>query len=586
MGYSREEVVGRKITELLTESSRRDAGAALEKFIESGTLIHDVPRQFVRKDGEVIDVLISGTAERDESGAFIRSLSVAIDVTERKRAEEALSESEERYRKLVEVSSHGVQEIDTNGVFTFSNPAHHRMLGCADGEIPGMTMWDFVESDSDKAELRSLVGYLVAEQPPPAPYIARVKARDGRDVDIEVDWNYKRDLDGNLVGFVGLVTDVTERKLAETALRESEERYRGLVDASPDAIFVHCDGAIVFANPSTVQMLGAATADDLIGIRATDLVHVDFRELSRRRNRQILEGGDVAFTEMRAFRLDGSEFFAEVKGRPIVFEGRPAIQTVMRDVTERWRARQALAAAKEQAEVANRAKSEFLANMSHDLRTPLNAVIGFSDMLAGGYQGPLNRKQADYVHDIRSSSGDLLELINDILDLSKIEAGKMQLYEEDVDLRHTIRAAIRIVNERAEAARVQIGTNIARALPLLRADDRLVKRILLNLLSNAVKFTPEGGRVSVRVRLDSRGAPTLSVSDTGIGIARRDISRVFEHFGQAMRRSSAEGSGLGLPLVKSMAELHGAGVEIESRVGVGTKVHVRFPVERVVPRNV
>ena len=270
MGYSREEVVGRKITELLTESSRRDAGAALEKFIESGTLIHDVPRQFVRKDGEVIDVLISGTAERDESGAFIRSLSVAIDVTERKRAEEALSESEERYRKLVEVSSHGVQEIDTNGVFTFSNPAHHRMLGCADGEIPGMTMWDFVESDSDKAELRSLVGYLVAEQPPPAPYIARVKARDGRDVNIEVDWNYKRDLDGNLVGFVGLVTDVTERKLAETALRESEERYRGLVDASPDAIFVHCDGAIVFANPSTVQMLGAATADDLIGIRATD----------------------------------------------------------------------------------------------------------------------------------------------------------------------------------------------------------------------------------------------------------------------------------------------------------------------------
>ena len=161
----------------MTESSRRDAGAALEKFIESGTLIHDVPRQFVRKDGEVIDVLISGTAERDESGAFVRSLSVAIDVTERKRAEEALSESEERYRKLVEVSSHGVQEIDTNGVFTFSNPAHHRMLGCADGEIPGMTMWDFVESDSDKAELRSLVGYLVAEQPPPAPYIARVKGQ-------------------------------------------------------------------------------------------------------------------------------------------------------------------------------------------------------------------------------------------------------------------------------------------------------------------------------------------------------------------------------------------------------------------------
>ena len=259
-------------------------------------------------------------------------------------------------------------------------------------------------------------------------------------------------------------------------------------------------------------------------------------------------------------------------------------ESLRQEIDERGRAEEALVVAKEDAELASRAKSEFLANTSHELRTPLNAVIGFADMLGGGYAGTLNTRQADYVSDIRDSGSALLELINDILDLSKIESGKVQVYEDAVDVPRAIQATVRLVKERAQSAQLRLRTNVNDDLPPLWADERMVKRILLNLLTNAVKFTPAGGEVDVDAFVGEDGAFCLAVRDTGIGIAKANKALVMTPFGQVDSKLNRRyrGTGLGLPLVKSMREAHGGSVRLESSSGEGTSVTIRFPKERVV----
>ena len=231
--------------------------------------------------------------------------------------------------------------------------------------------------------------------------------------------------------------------------------------------------------------------------------------------------------------------------------------------------------------LASQAKSEFLANMSHELRTPLNAVIGFSEMLGAGYFGPMNDKQKERVQDINLCGTHLLQLISDILEFSKGEAGKLELYEEEIDVARAVEESSRIVTERAKAKHITISTDIASALPLLMADKRKVRQILLNLLSNAIKFTPPHGRITIGARLDSHRQLVLSVSDTGVGIPADDIPKALAVFGQVHRSQSHEGTGLGLPLCKMFAELHGGKLQLTSEVGVGTSVRIIFPESRV-----
>jgi signal transduction histidine kinase len=234
----------------------------------------------------------------------------------------------------------------------------------------------------------------------------------------------------------------------------------------------------------------------------------------------------------------------------------------------------------EQLAVASRHKSEFLANMSHELRTPLNAIIGFSEVLAEGMFGEVNEKQTEYLGDILESGRHLLSLINDILDLSKIEAGRMELETTDFDLPSAIENALILVRERVSRGGITLAQTIDERLGMIRADERKVKQVLLNLLSNALKFTPEGGRIDVRAAVDN-GMIEIAVADTGVGIAPEDQKAVFEEFRQVgTAAKKVEGTGLGLALARKFIELHGGRIWVKSQVGVGSTFTFTLPVRR------
>jgi signal transduction histidine kinase len=233
-----------------------------------------------------------------------------------------------------------------------------------------------------------------------------------------------------------------------------------------------------------------------------------------------------------------------------------------------------------QLEAASRHKSEFLANMSHELRTPLNAIIGFSEVLTERMFGELNEKQDEYLKDIHASGQHLLSLINDILDLSKIEAGRMELERSAFDLPNAIENALILVRERASRRGISLGSTIDERLGALDGDERKVKQVLLNLLSNALKFTPEGGRIDVGARLDNHVAE-VSVADTGIGIAPADQDAVFEEFRQVgTADKKAEGTGLGLALSRKFIELHGGKIWVESQLGAGSTFTFTLPLRQ------
>ena len=256
---------------------------------------------------------------------------------------------------------------------------------------------------------------------------------------------------------------------------------------------------------------------------------------------------------------------------------------LMRQVGAQARVEEQLRHAKNEAEAANLAKSEFLANVSHELRTPLNAVIGFSEIMRDALMGPIDNRYREYAQDIHDSGQHLLRLIGDVLDLSKIGAGRLELHDEAIDLGQLLHTCQRLISERAREGGVTVEIDVARDLPVVLADPLRLKQIVLNLLSNAVKFTPEGGRVTARAAPDAEGGVSVTITDTGIGMTPADIAIALEPFRQVDNAMSRryEGTGLGLPLAKQLTELHGGTLEIASQPSVGTTIRARLPASRV-----
>jgi PAS domain S-box-containing protein len=352
---------------------------------------------------------------------------------------------------------------------------------------------------------------------------------------------------------------------------------------------IDMDGRYQRVNAALCQLFGY-TENELRGRRFLDITHPSYRETGEADSRRFRDGEiDSLETEKRYIAKDGRIVHALTRvGAVRDASGRP-VQMLAQiiDITARKEEENELVAAKEQAELANRSKSEFLANMSHELRTPLNAIIGFSEIVAGELFGPIGApRYIEYAHDIHTSGIHLLSIISDILDLSKIEAGRRDLTESAIDLHEAAESALRLVRGRAENSGVRLVNGIERgAMPRLLADERAVKQMLLNLLSNAVKFTPEGGRVAVGAELRGDGSLAISVDDTGIGMAPENIPRALAPFSQVDSSLTRryEGTGLGLPLVKSLIDLHGGTLDLESQEGKGTLATVVFPPQRVRP---
>jgi PAS domain S-box-containing protein len=392
---------------------------------------------------------------------------------------------------------------------------------------------------------------------------------------------------GAVVGFAALfrALAVQFRRLAQ-----SEARFRDFAQSSSDWLWEtdsHHRFAYVSDGVSTFGFSGGPGG--LLGRTRVELA-VDggddparweqhYAALERREPMR-----DFTYTWRNSAGLEGTasisgDPFFDAKGRFLGYRG------TGRDITKQVHAERALRDAKEAAEAANLTKSQFLANISHELRTPLNAIIGFSEMLERGMAGPVGRKQREYAGFVYKSGQHLLNIINDILDLARVDSGKFELHDEsDVDPRGVIDACLSLVRERANAGALQLTTEIAADVPHIVADSTRLKQILLNLLSNAIKFTEPGGSVVVALRGEPDGGISFEVRDTGLGMTPDEIVTALEPFGQVEAGNARryEGTGLGLPLARRLAELHGGSLTVASEKGRGTTVTVTLPATRVV----
>ena len=372
-------------------------------------------------------------------------------------------------------------------------------------------------------------------------------------------------------------------------LRDSEERYAVAVSGTNEGLWDwNIQSNQSYFSPRWKQILGYED-HELDNVRQTfaDALHPDDRDQVMAAVRTHLDARVPYDAEFRLRHKDGHYVWIHSKGQAIWDEqGNPRrMAGSISDITSRRREAEEMREAKEQAELANRTKSEFLANMSHELRTPLNAILGFSELMGNATLGPLgNPKYQEYAKDINDSGRHLLALIHDILDLSKIEAGKLELDEEDIDVHEVIRSCMVLVKERAKNGGVKLKTDIPDGLPALHADARKLKQILVNLLSNAVKFTSAAGEVTLKAWWREDSGYVFQVIDNGIGIALADIPTALSPFGQVDSTLARKygGTGLGLPLAKSLAEMHGGSLDLQSEEGAGTTVTVRFPSERIV----
>jgi signal transduction histidine kinase len=387
---------------------------------------------------------------------------------------------------------------------------------------------------------------------------------------------------------VGVRTDISELKNREQMLAKSEDRLRQIVGSLQDGFVLYDrDDRIVLWNEKWLA----------IHDRVRDVVKADmtFKEFIRacvdRRMFPEALGREEAFIQerIRHHRHPGPPTIRQLHDdRWYIIREVPTdeggVFVITIDITELKNAERDAQEAKLRAEEADRAKSEFLTNMSHELRTPLNAVIGFSDIIMHERLGPTgNARYLEYARDINQSGRHLLSLINDILDLSKIESGAEDLYEEILDVAEVSNAAISLVRQRAQDKEIAISQEAPDNIPPLRADRRRLLQILVNILTNAIKFTDRGGQVALEAHWNRETGISLTITDNGIGIAAKDIPKAFSQFGQidgALNRQN-DGTGLGLPLAKALAEMHGGAFELESEPDVGTTVTMRFPASRI-----
>ena len=507
------------------------------------------------------------------------SLFLAAISEERRQITEALQKSESRFRNFFEFADDSVLVIDprTRQILDCNVSAAAR-LGYSRDELRQMNL-DAIDGPITDSKRSDILNDLKTSRRSFFEHWHRRK--NGTLFPVEVSAQII-DQGGQQVVHC-IVRDISNRWASEEKLR----KLSLAVEQSPNVIFItDLDGTIEYVNQQFVEFTGFSK-QDAIGANPRILKSGKTSLNIYKEFWQTIAEGREWRDEIQDQRKDGSKYWALMTVTPVKnTEGNVThYLAVHEDITTRKEAELQMHEAREQAESASKAKSELLANMSHELRTPLNAIIGFSDTLRSEVLGPLsNDKQKEYVQDIFQSGQHLLELINDILDMSAIEAGKVDLSDEQLNLKDVIESSIRLVSPRAETGNISIAFDKAATIPTLVADERRTKQILLNLLSNAVKFSEPGKTVTVQTALTVEGNLEVSVVDKGIGMAPGEIEKAMSEFGQTdsgLNRKH-EGTGLGLPLTLKLLELHGGTLRLESAKGVGTTATAMFPADRLI----
>ncbi|MFA7429688.1 MAG: PAS domain S-box protein [Rhodospirillaceae bacterium] len=597
--------------------------------------IHDV----MRSGGAVIneEVELKSADGRHRSVVFTllpmeydgapANLAWSFDITARKHAEQQLRTSEGRLRAILEATPLAMGVLYLGGRLGYANAALLKQFGLKQEDTHSLRPGTLFED-------RELVAQLAAEVATgaaPRNVEARMRRTDGTTF-----WALLSFAQGEFEGRPAVfawAADITDRMEAAAALarhrddleqaveestrelavlnkhleRELEDRnkaeadvrrgqtyLRAVLDTVADGIItVNSRGLMEEFNPAAERIFGYSRQEAIGQNIAMLMPQPEAERHDEHLERYLIEGNPRVIGRRREFfgrRKNGDLFPLYLVVTETAVEGRPLYTGLLRDITEQREAEEALLAAKEEAEFANRTKSEFLANMSHELRTPLNAIIGFSEMMQSGILGRVEpAAYRGYVDNIHDSGRHLLDVINDILDISRIEAGRLNLYEEDFNLAEVIDDCLKLIQPRTDVAELKLRRAVPPTLPALHGDERRIKQIALNLLANAVKFTPVGGTVTIGAALVDDPASDwgleLSVSDTGIGMSKEDCAKVLAPFVQVDTGLSRryEGTGLGLPLVVALAELHGAKLGLDSEPGMGTTATVRFPRKRLVP---
>ena len=479
---------------------------------------------------------------------------------------------------LVENANDLIQSVDMDGRLLYVNRAWRETLGYTQAEIPTLNLWDIIHPDS----LNHCKGHFgqVCESGSLSHLEAAFRSKDGRKILLEgsVNCRYQR---GKPVSTRGIFRNITEMKEMESRAQLRSQ----LLDYAGDAITLrNVSGKLLYCNRTAYQRLGY-TYEEYFQLGIRQITDAENAAKIEQRIREILKKGELLIESVRVAK-DGTALPVEVHVRSLGIGKEKVILSVEHDITDRKRIEDELREKNQQLEEANQAKSRFVASMSHELRTPLNAIIGLSGLILDGSLGELNDELKDCIGDILGSGQRLLNLINDILDMSKVEAGKVDITIVDVNLKEVLGNAVHVVKPLVDKSCLNLVLKIPARQPPVRADAARLEQVLVNLLSNSIKFTPPGGKLEVKAAVDN-GWWQISVSDNGVGIKKRDLDHIFDPYMQAetLPEKKREGTGLGLQISKQFVELMGGTIWAESIFGQGSKFYVALPVSRAKPRS-
>jgi len=546
------------------------------------------------KSGEYRWFYARGQATWDEQGQPLRMAGSITDITERKQAEQRLEQNRALLLAFVEQAPAAVAMLDTNLRYVAASRRWVEDYNLGGRKLIGQRHYDIFpeiwhRKDWQDVHQRCLAG--AVERREEDPFVRE----DGTTNWLRWEVRPWHDEDERIGGIMIFSEDITERKRTEAALRESEEKFRILAETSVAAIFVFHGEQLRYANPAATTISGYAN-DELLNLRFWDIIHPEFRELVRQRGlaRQRDEMIPTRY-EVKILTKEGDERWVDFGGGLMMFEGKPAAIGVAFDITDRKLAEEALHKAYDELEIkvaertnelmeaniklkeVDRLKSEFLATMSHELRTPLNSIIGFTGILLQGLSGEINEEQRKQLSMVYGSAKHLLNLINDILDLSRIESGKVEVSMQRFMIKDVVSEVAHSLAPMISQKGLRLITEILDEPLEIFSDRKKVFQILLNLVNNAVKFT-ERGEIRTACKADHNNLE-VTVSDTGVGIKKENMKLLFEAFrqidGTSQRRY--EGAGLGLHLCQRMVTLLGGRIWVESEYGKGSRFTFTLP---------